>query len=530
MAPGLDSRRDRDRRAARLRARIAGSAARAAGPDRRALLERRRRGRRTFAGRAARAAAAVVVALACGAGGWLVLDPGGFSGGQRAEPWRGGDLFPDSVLLTEENWADYLMLERGRRVHAELEGKRREGERVQARLRILGALLDRASRESARERARFAEAAWADRLTQERARRRAAGLERSLAESRRESGRVGAQLRVRRALHDRDTRERAEERVRSAEAAWAAELARERARRRADALARSLAESRRESGRIGAQLRVRRALHDRDTRERAGERARSAEAAWAAGLARERARRRTAELEGSLEASGEAVRRARTEARILLSLANRMAYELRADIERIRGRLASTGAGLERLAEGGGVRALARGGPFEGVDDAFGAAAATLEEELDRRRALRDVLRQIPLAPPLDYYHLSSGYGMRKDPINGRRAMHHGIDMVPPFLERVLAPAPGVVTFSGRNGAYGRFVEIDHGNGIVTRYGHLRRVYVKRGDEVGFRDRIAQVGRTGRSTGVHLHYEITIDGKSVDPLKFIKAGRDVFED
>ena len=429
-----------------------------------------RRGRRTVAGPAAWAAGAVLLALACGAGGWLVLDRDGLAGGQRAEPARGGDLFPDSLMLTAENWADYLMLERGRRVHAELEGSRREGERVQARLRILGALLDRAERGRESERARFAEAAWADNLTQERARRRAAGLERSLEESRRESGRIGAQLRVRRALHERDVRERAQER------------------------------------------------------------ARSAEAAWAAGLTRERARRRTGELEGSLEASGKAVRRARTEARILLSLANRMAYELRADIERIRGVLASTGAGLERLAEGDGVRSLARGGPFEGVDDAFGAAAATLEEELDRRRALREALRQIPLAPPLDYYHLSSGYGMRKDPVNGRRAMHHGIDMVPPFLERVLAPAPGVVTFAGRNGAYGRFVEIDHGNGIVTRYGHLRRTYVKRGDEVGFRDRIGQVGRTGRSTGVHLHYEIGIDGKSVDPLKFIKAGRHVFED
>lgn len=470
MAPGPDSRRDRDRRAARLSARIAGSAARAAGPGRRALLGRRRRGRRAFAGPAAWAAAAVLLALACGVGGWLVLDPDGFPGGQRAETARGGDLFPDSVLLTEENWADYQMLERGRRVHAELEGTRREGERVQARLRILGALLDRAARERERERARFAEAAWADRLTQDRARRRTAGLESSLEESRRESGRIGMQLRVRRALHERDALERAEER------------------------------------------------------------ARSAEATWAAGLTRERARRRTAELEESLEASGEAVRRARTEARILLLLANRMAYELRADIERVRKLLASTGVGLERLAEGDGVRALARGGPFEGVDDAFGAAAATLDEELDRRRALRDVLRRIPLAPPLDYYRLSSKYGMRKDPVNGRRAMHHGIDMVPPFLARVVAPAPGAVTFSGRNGAYGRFVEIDHGNGIVTRYGHLRHVYVKRGDEVGFRDRIAQVGRTGRSTGVHLHYEITIDGKSVDPLKFIKAGRHVFED
>ena len=456
------------------------------------------------------------------------------AGWLQAEPARGDDLFPVSVLLTEEDWADYVMLERGRRVHAELEksleGNRRKNERIQMRLRLLGALLDRTAREAESERARFAEAAWADFVVRERARRRAAALEGALEASRGENGRLDLRVRVLRALHERTAREAESERARSAEAAWADFVVRERARRRAAGLERSLGASRGENERLDLRVRVLRALHDRTARQADRERVRSAEVAWADFMARERARRMTAELEGSLEDSTAAVGRARLEARILLALANRMAYELRADIERMRTLLASTGVGLEQLVEGSSVRTLAQGGPFEGVEDAFGAAVATFEEELDRRRALQAALRQIPLVSPLDHYHLSSKYGMRKDPINGKRAMHRGIDMAPPFLARVLAPAPGVVTFSGRNGAFGRFVEIDHGNGIVTRYGHLRSVYVRRGDEVGFRDRIGQVGRSGRSTGVHLHYEITIDGKSVDPLKFIMAGKNVFED
>ncbi len=534
MAPVMDSRRDRGRRAARQRARIAGSIARAAGSDRRTLLRKGRRGRRASARPAVWATAAVLLVLAGGSAGYLVLDRSDLPDWLQAEPPRGDDLLPASVLLTEEDWADYVMLERGRRVHAELEksleGNRRESERIQTRLRLLSALLDRTAREAEEERVRFTEAAWADVLTEERARRRTAGLEKSLDGSRQESRRLDTRFRVLRALHDRTAREAEEERARFAEAAWADVLTEERARRRTAGLEKSLDGSRQESRRLDTRFHVLRALHDRNMREAEEERARFAEAAWAGHLTRERARRQTAELEGSLSDRTAAVGRARLETRILLALANRMAYELRADIERIRTLLGSTGVGLEQLVKGNSVRVLAQGGPFEGVEDAFGAAVATLEEELDRRRSLQTALRQIPLASPLDYYYLSSRYGMRKDPINGRRAMHHGIDMVPPFLERVLAPAPGVVTFSGRNGGFGRFVEIDHGNGIVTRYGHLRRVYVRRGDEVGFRDRIAQVGRTGRSTGVHLHYEITIDGKSVDPLKFIMAGKNVFED
>jgi murein DD-endopeptidase MepM/ murein hydrolase activator NlpD len=93
----------------------------------------------------------------------------------------------------------------------------------------------------------------------------------------------------------------------------------------------------------------------------------------------------------------------------------------------------------------------------------------------------------------------------------------------------VMATAAGKVVFSGWKGRYGRMVEIDHGAGIKTRYGHLRRASVKRGQQVRLGDKIGQLGSSGRSTGPHVHYEIVIDGKQIDPNRFIKAGKDVFK-
>ena len=107
--------------------------------------------------------------------------------------------------------------------------------------------------------------------------------------------------------------------------------------------------------------------------------------------------------------------------------------------------------------------------------------------------------------------------------------MHRGVDFGAKNRAVVLATAPGKVIYAGWKDKYGRFVAIDHGNGIVTRYGHLRRIYVKLGQKVDFRAKIGQMGSSGRSTGVHLHYEIQVNKRSVDPLKFMKAGRNVFK-
>lgn len=150
---------------------------------------------------------------------------------------------------------------------------------------------------------------------------------------------------------------------------------------------------------------------------------------------------------------------------------------------------------------------------------------ATLERKLDKWTALHEIVRDLPLSSPVDYYYVSSRYGKRRDPFTGKPAMHRGIDMAASLKSPILASAPGIVTFAGRKGAYGRLVEIDHGNGLRTRYGHLHAIKVKKGQEVTHRERIGLMGSTGRSTGSHLHYEIIFDDQHLDPAPFIRAGR-----
>lgn len=111
----------------------------------------------------------------------------------------------------------------------------------------------------------------------------------------------------------------------------------------------------------------------------------------------------------------------------------------------------------------------------------------------------------------------SSGYGWREDPIRKRQKFHHGTDYRGRHGTPVVAAGAGTVTFAGRRGGYGNVIFIDHGNGVITRYAHLRRIEVKRGVAVTGGDRIGQIGSTGRTTGPHLHFEVRLDGRSVDP-------------
>jgi murein DD-endopeptidase MepM/ murein hydrolase activator NlpD len=131
-----------------------------------------------------------------------------------------------------------------------------------------------------------------------------------------------------------------------------------------------------------------------------------------------------------------------------------------------------------------------------------------------------------PIASGL--YSSTSGYGNRIDPFSGRYAFHSGADLASTQGTAVLASAAGVVLVAERQGAYGNMVEISHGQGIRTRYGHLQTILVKRGDAVQFHQKIATVGTTGRSTGPHLHYEIWINNVARDPTKFFDAGRRVY--
>ncbi len=154
----------------------------------------------------------------------------------------------------------------------------------------------------------------------------------------------------------------------------------------------------------------------------------------------------------------------------------------------------------------------------------------SLEQRLHRTSVLQSVMRKLPLAAPMDTYYITSAYGKRRDPVNKRWAMHYGLDLGGPYKSQVFATAPGTVRFAGWKNKYGKVVEIDHGAGISTRFGHLNEFFVKKGQKVEFHDKIGLLGNTGRSTGAHLHYEVAFHKKTLNPLKFIKAGRHVFQE
>ncbi|HAK63761.1 MAG TPA: hypothetical protein DCO82_11025 [Alphaproteobacteria bacterium] len=159
------------------------------------------------------------------------------------------------------------------------------------------------------------------------------------------------------------------------------------------------------------------------------------------------------------------------------------------------------------------------------------AREASLESSarLSRLEMLREALFSLPLAEPVDKYYISSGFGYRKDPFTRERAFHSGADLVAPHGDPVRSSAPGMIIFAGYNGPYGNMVEIDHGNGVKSRYGHMSRLAVSKGQKVGLRDVIGYVGNTGRSGTAHLHFEVWFDGKPRNPLNFLKAGENVFQ-
>lgn len=156
----------------------------------------------------------------------------------------------------------------------------------------------------------------------------------------------------------------------------------------------------------------------------------------------------------------------------------------------------------------------------EATDDFY-----RLLQQLQRLAGLKTVLGSLPLAEPAKHYYISSAFGRRRDPFNKRRAMHAAVDLSGPWKEPILATAPGVITRSGFNGPYGRFVEIDHGHGFKTRYGHMAKILVAKGDEVELGDKIGLMGNSGRATSTHLHYEIWFGGTPRNAVKFFKAAK-----
>jgi murein DD-endopeptidase MepM/ murein hydrolase activator NlpD len=206
-----------------------------------------------------------------------------------------------------------------------------------------------------------------------------------------------------------------------------------------------------------------------------------------------------------------------------------VARERSADIEEA---LSGTGLKLEDLLKDNAE--AARGGPFiplkpdEWKEGSLGGKTlVSLNSDFEHWNALQVVLESLPLGQPLKDYRITSGFGRRSDPVNGLGAVHQGLDMAAPFQSPVFATGPGKVTFAGWRGRYGRMIEIDHGNGIKTRYGHLNKILVRKGDRVDRSTRIALLGSSGRSTGPHVHYEVVVEGKPRNPINFIKAGVNV---
>ncbi len=184
---------------------------------------------------------------------------------------------------------------------------------------------------------------------------------------------------------------------------------------------------------------------------------------------------------------------------------------------------------------------LGQGGPFIPLEN-FSASevaikhfsfnksldTAKFSDEIDRLIMLEKLTQFIPLSRPIKNYMVSSGFGPRVDPLTGGMAVHQGLDFVGPSHEQIISPSSGVVILAGKFSDYGNAVVIDHGFGITTRYGHLSKVIVQKGQIVKKGDLLARQGSTGRSTGQHLHYEVRYKNIPLNPRKFLEAGDSFF--
>ncbi|HEX4301658.1 MAG TPA: peptidoglycan DD-metalloendopeptidase family protein [Rhizomicrobium sp.] len=169
---------------------------------------------------------------------------------------------------------------------------------------------------------------------------------------------------------------------------------------------------------------------------------------------------------------------------------------------------------------------------IEGIADAaFSDAYLRASAVLDQMNTLLSAMRHIPLTTPVwgSAFERTSGFGARIDPFTGRYSFHPGIDFAGPWGSTIAATAPGTVVFAGDRGGYGNMVEIDHGFGIHTRYGHMSSIIAHVGAKVDKGSPIGRLGSTGRSTGPHVHYEVWYDDVVRNPNPFIEAGRHVFE-
>ena len=202
---------------------------------------------------------------------------------------------------------------------------------------------------------------------------------------------------------------------------------------------------------------------------------------------------------------------------------------LAATQKRLRSALAETGLDAEKLSAPA-VATGGMGGPFVPVklDNSAGPFEATLNALQPRVASvmrLRGVIEQLPLARPMAGDHdFTSNYGYRTDPFTRGLAMHTGVDFRAETGSSIMATAPGKVVVAEYNGGYGNMVEVEHANGLTTRYAHMSAISVTTGQMVKTGTVVGRVGSTGRSTGPHLHYETRINDEPVDPTRFLRAG------
>jgi len=189
--------------------------------------------------------------------------------------------------------------------------------------------------------------------------------------------------------------------------------------------------------------------------------------------------------------------------------------------------LKRTGVEVASLDKAADPAAEGVGGPYVAPQTNVGAFDASLDEldaALSRLENMRETARDLPFGNPAPGRPVTSRYGNRIDPFLGRLALHAGIDFQASTGDDVKSTGAGKVIAAGPTSGYGNMVEIDHGQGITTRYGHMSRILVKEGDEVAAGDVIGRAGSTGRSTGPHVHYEVRRDGNPIDPAHFLNAG------
>jgi murein DD-endopeptidase MepM/ murein hydrolase activator NlpD len=219
----------------------------------------------------------------------------------------------------------------------------------------------------------------------------------------------------------------------------------------------------------------------------------------------------------------------------MLEMAEERAIE---QTERARGVLALTTVGTDRIMAN--VDTSGQGGPLAPVSlltagkgvtvsgTAFFNRLAQTQARIAEMQHYQSIIASLPLSRPVGVpYRHTSPFGLRVDPFTKRPATHAGIDLAAFRDAPIIASGPGTISFAGVKSGYGRLVEIDHGNGFKSRYGHLRSITVLEGASVATGDLVGRMGTTGRSTGDHLHYEVLFNSKQHDPVHFLKAGRHV---